>query len=113
MSLGFANIIETHSGSQKIFPIKLKISLSSKGEERKEQTRRNDKNGKEKKSRVMISKVIISDVEKKKSQNWAGEFWMQEEKKKGDTSRRHEGHAKWKTDCSFVDTQALKTYLSH
>lgn len=31
----------------------------------------------------MISKVIISDVEKKKkSQNWAGEFWMQEEKKK-------------------------------
>lgn len=36
---------------------------------------------------------------------------MQEEKKKGDTSRRHEGHAKWKTDCSFVDTQALKTYL--
>lgn len=28
----------------------------------------------------MISKVIITDVEK--SQNWAGEFWMQEGKKK-------------------------------
>jgi len=32
-------------------------------------------------------------------------------KKTGDTSRRHEGDAKWKTDYSFVDTQALTTYL--
>lgn len=31
--------------------------------------------------------------------------------KKGDTSRRHEGDAKWKTDYRFVDTQVLKTYV--
>lgn len=54
----------------------------------------------------MIGKVIISDILKitKLSSRVpdAG-------KKKGDTSRTHERHAKWKTDHSFVDTQVLKT----
>lgn len=32
-------------------------------------------------------------------------------RKKGDTSRRHEGDAKWKMDYNSMDTRVLKTYL--
>lgn len=58
----------------------------------------------------MICKVIISGVEKNTKLNgWVLD--AEGKKKKGDTSRRQEGDAKWKTDYSFVDTQVLKTYL--
>lgn len=56
----------------------------------------------------MISKVIISHVEKKDKTEWVSSGHR---RKKGDTSRRQEADAKWKTDYSFVDTQVLKTYL--
>lgn len=58
----------------------------------------------------MISKVIISHVEKKDKTEWV-HSGCRRKKKKGDTSRRQEADAKWKTDYSFVDAQVLKTYL--
>lgn len=57
----------------------------------------------------MIGKVIISDI--LKITKLSSRVPDAGKKKKGDTSRTHEGHAKWKTDHSFVDTQVLKTYL--
>lgn len=98
LSSGFANIIEVHSGSWKIFPITLNLSLSSKGKERKEQTRK-----KEEKNPKGNYQWLG-----KKWQNWAGKFWMQEEKRRciQKTWRR----CKIKDRLQFHG-QVLKTYL--
>lgn len=92
LSSGFTNIIEAHSGSWKIFPIK---SLSSNGEERKEQTGKKE-GGKKKKTQ-------ISDLEKELNRQVLGAG--------GKKETHPEGDAKWKTNYNSVDTKDLKTYL--
>lgn len=71
-------------------------SLSSKGEERKEQTRKKEVGGEP-------QKAIISDLEKKLSRQVLGAG--------GKKETHPEGDGKWKTNCNSVDTQDLKTYL--
>lgn len=101
LSLGFTNIIEVHSGSWKIFPITLNLSFSSKGEERKEQTRK-----KEEKKNPKGNYQCLGEKNDKIEQASSGC-----RRKKGDTSRTHERDAKWKMDSNFMDTQVLKTCL--